>query len=230
MSNSSYGAHKTLRAINFICNSPQAQSVSLVGDFNRWSPSSHPMKRMPDGAWLLTVELKHGHHRFAFLVDGNLTLGDLRQRFDAVFLGLGLGGTPAMGISGEEWIVDGLAYIEQSKLDPGGMRIGQDVVVIGAGNTAIDCATIAKRLGAARVSMVYRRSEHEMTAYPHELDFIRREGVEFPFDESDAIQEQPTGARLKPRPCVKGGFRNLEAIEGFVHRHALQQYLEQKRS
>ena len=112
---------------------------------------------------------------------GNLTLGDLRQRFDAVFLGLGLGGTPAMGISGEEWIVDGLAYIEQSKLDPGGMRIGQDVVVIGAGNTAIDCATIAKRLGAARVSMVYRRSEHEMTAYPHELDFIRREGVEFRF-------------------------------------------------
>ena len=110
-----------------------------------------------------------------------LSLDDLRQRFDAVFLGLGLGATPGMGIPGEERILDGLAYIEQSKLDPSGMVIGKDVVVIGAGNTAIDCATIAKRLGAARVTMVYRRSENEMTAYPHELDFIRREGVEFRF-------------------------------------------------
>ncbi len=50
------------------------QTVSLVGDFNRWNSTSHPMKRMPDGAWLLSVGLKHGHHRYAFLVDGQLTL------------------------------------------------------------------------------------------------------------------------------------------------------------
>ena len=53
---------------------PQAQSVSLVGDFNNWNPAAHPMKQMPDKAWFLTVELKHGHHRYAFLVDGTLTL------------------------------------------------------------------------------------------------------------------------------------------------------------
>ena len=79
MNKSPYGAHKTLRAVNFICNSPQAQSVNLVGDFNQWHPSAHPMKRMPDGAWLLTVELKHGHHRYAFLVDGRLTLDPRAQ-------------------------------------------------------------------------------------------------------------------------------------------------------
>ncbi len=69
-----YGSGKTLRAINFICNAPQAQSVSLVGDFNNWSPAAHPMKQMPDKAWFVTVELKHGHHRYAFLVDGTLTV------------------------------------------------------------------------------------------------------------------------------------------------------------
>jgi dihydropyrimidine dehydrogenase (NAD+) subunit PreT len=53
--------------------------------------------------------------------------------------------------------------------------------VIGAGNTAIDCATIAKRLGASQVTMVYRRSENEMTAYAHEYDFIKQEGVRFSF-------------------------------------------------
>jgi dihydropyrimidine dehydrogenase (NAD+) subunit PreT len=53
--------------------------------------------------------------------------------------------------------------------------------VIGAGNTAIDCATIAKRLGADTVTMVYRRTGKEMTAYAHEYDFIKREGVGFSF-------------------------------------------------
>lgn len=69
-----YSAHRNLRAMNFICNAPQARSVSLVGDFNGWNPAAHPMQQMTDGAWLLTVELRHGHHRYAFLVDGVLTL------------------------------------------------------------------------------------------------------------------------------------------------------------
>jgi NADPH-dependent glutamate synthase beta subunit-like oxidoreductase len=54
-------------------------------------------------------------------------------------------------------------------------------VVIGAGNTAIDCATIAKRLGAEQVTMIYRRTAAEMTAYPHEYDFVKKEGVGFRF-------------------------------------------------
>ena len=74
-----------------------------------------------------------------------------------------------------------LHYIEQSKLNGGAMKIGRRVVVIGAGNTAIDCATIAKRLGAEQVTMVYRRTAAEMTAYPHEVEFVRKEGVEFCF-------------------------------------------------
>jgi 1,4-alpha-glucan branching enzyme len=71
--------HKNLRPVNFICNAPQAQSVSLVGDFNQWNPMSHHMKQMPDRSWLLMVELKHGHHRYAFLVDGTLTLDPRAQ-------------------------------------------------------------------------------------------------------------------------------------------------------
>jgi 1,4-alpha-glucan branching enzyme len=74
-----YGAKKTLRAMNFVCNAPQANSVSLVGDFNEWNPEAHPMKRMPDGAWMATVELRHGHHRYAFLVDGSLALDPRAQ-------------------------------------------------------------------------------------------------------------------------------------------------------
>jgi 1,4-alpha-glucan branching enzyme len=74
-----FGYQKPLRAVNFICHAAQAKSVMLVGDFNNWNPSAHPMKQMPDRSWLLTLELKHGHHRYAFLVDGVLTLDPLAQ-------------------------------------------------------------------------------------------------------------------------------------------------------
>ncbi len=70
---------KPLRTVNFICNAPGAKSVSLVGDFNDWDPAAHPMKQMPDRAWLLSVDLKHGHHRYAFQVDGHLVLDPRAQ-------------------------------------------------------------------------------------------------------------------------------------------------------
>ena len=104
----------------------------------------------------------------------------LEQEFDAIVLSVGLGRTPWLGIPGEEAIVDGLEFIEASKTSRE-MEIGRNVLVIGAGNTAVDCATIAKRLGAERVTMVYRRTDREMTCYEHEYDFARKEGIEFRF-------------------------------------------------
>jgi 1,4-alpha-glucan branching enzyme len=79
MSINRYGASQTLRAVNFICVAPQAKAVSLVGDFNQWNPTSHPMTQMVDKAWMVTMELKHGHHRYAFVVDGQLTLDPRSQ-------------------------------------------------------------------------------------------------------------------------------------------------------
>jgi glutamate synthase (NADPH/NADH) small chain len=75
------------------------------------------------------------------------------------------------------------------------------VVVIGAGNTAIDCATIAKRCGAEHVTMLYRRTASEMTAYTHEYDFIKKEGVRFEF------LAQPVGIRVE-----KGIVEGVECV------------------
>ena len=132
----------------------------------------------------------------------SLPLEDLQRRFEAVFLGPGLGATQVMGIPGEELIVDGLDYIEQSKLNTGGMTIGRNVVVIGAGNTAIDCATVAKRLGAEQVTMIYRRSEHEMSAYPHEYDFVTKEGVGFRFL-TQPVRVLSDGGRVTGLACIR---------------------------
>jgi len=135
-------------------------------------------------------------------VGNDPSIADLHAGFDALFLSVGLGSTPQLGIPGEEFIVDGLDYIERSKLDPSRLTVGKNVVVIGAGNTAIDCATIARRLGAERVTMVYRRSENEMTAYPHEYDFVKREGVGLWFLAQPVKVHAENGA-VKALECVR---------------------------
>jgi dihydropyrimidine dehydrogenase (NAD+) subunit PreT len=137
-------------------------------------------------------------------------LADLQGKFEAVFLGVGLGATPTLGIPGEEHIIDGLAYIEQSKVDATRLVIGSHVVVIGAGNTAIDCATIAKRLGASLVTMIYRRSENEMTAYPHEYEFIKREGVSFSFL-TQPIQVHAENGSVKSLECLRATLGSADA-------------------
>jgi 1,4-alpha-glucan branching enzyme len=60
--------------VDFFCRAPHASNVCLIGDFNGWKPEAHPMTRMPDGGWVLRLELPHGHHQYQFLVDGVPTL------------------------------------------------------------------------------------------------------------------------------------------------------------
>lgn len=126
----------------------------------------------------------------------------LLEDFDAVFIAVGLGATPALGIPGEEHTIDGLEYIEKSKLDPAALPAGRTVVVVGAGNTAIDCATIARRTGSARVTMVYRRTEREMTAYDHEYRFVRNEGVTVEFL-TQPVAVQVEAGKVTGLECVR---------------------------
>lgn len=67
-------SRENLHHVDFFCRAPDARSVCLVGDFNEWQPSTDPMQRMPDGNWMVSLELLHGHHQYLFLVDGEPTL------------------------------------------------------------------------------------------------------------------------------------------------------------
>jgi 1,4-alpha-glucan branching enzyme len=67
------------KPVNFICQAPDAKAVTLVGDFNDWDPAAYPMKRQPDGAWLIQIPLNHGHHHYQFLIDGKATLDPRAQ-------------------------------------------------------------------------------------------------------------------------------------------------------
>lgn len=112
----------------------------------------------------------------------DISAEELMENFDAVVLAVGMSKVPMLGIEGEELqgVYDAIDFVEGTKIkEPSRDFIGVNVVVIGAGNTAVDAATCSVRLGAGNVKMVYRRSQAEMTAYDFEFEFAKQDGVEF---------------------------------------------------
>jgi glutamate synthase (NADPH/NADH) small chain len=114
-------------------------------------------------------------------VDGPM-LRRLLAEYDAVFLAIGLGQTQHLGLPGEELpgVWEALEFIYQMHRAPlEQCAVGDRVVVIGCGNTAIDAATAAVRLGAREVTIAYRRGEKEKSAYSYEYDLGKADGVRF---------------------------------------------------
>ncbi|MDR9393817.1 MAG: NAD(P)-dependent oxidoreductase [Roseovarius sp.] len=110
-----------------------------------------------------------------------LSLDQLKSDYDAVFLGVGLGGVNALGLQDEEKdnILDAVDFISDLRQagDLSELAIGRDVVVIGGGMTAVDAAVQAKLLGALNVSLVYRRGRDRMNASEYERDLAASKGV-----------------------------------------------------
>jgi len=109
-----------------------------------------------------------------------ISLEDLEKQFDCIFIGVGLGAMERLGIPGEHThgVIDALRFIARYKTLPD-FQVGRSVIVIGGGNTAIDAANAAKRLGATDVHLFYRRTEKEMPAFSFEYDHSKVEGVQF---------------------------------------------------
>lgn len=108
-------------------------------------------------------------------------LADLTASYDAVFLGMGLGGVNALRAEGEtaagvDNAVDFIAELRQAS-DLGGLPVGRRVVVIGGGMTAIDAAVQSKLLGAEEVTVAYRRGKEQMNASEFEQDLAAANGV-----------------------------------------------------
>lgn len=135
-----------------------------------------------------------------------VSFADLNEWHDAVFLGVGLGATNRLNIPGEdsEGVYDALHFIEKIKTrDWKSVPLGKTVAVIGAGNTAIDAVTQAKRLGAEKVVMVYRRTESDASAYDYEMELARKDGVEFVWQAAPVgVISGENGSRLSLR-CEK---------------------------
>ncbi len=110
----------------------------------------------------------------------NLSLEELKEKYDAIFLGFGANCSSKMGVEGEELegVFGGNELLEYN-LHPD--YKGKKVAIVGGGNVAMDCARTVKRLGAEEVKVIYRRAREQMPAEDKEIEEAINEGVEFLF-------------------------------------------------
>ncbi|HYK75114.1 MAG TPA: NAD(P)-dependent oxidoreductase [Pseudoneobacillus sp.] len=128
------------------------------------------------------VEKLNVNIRTNTMVGRDISPENLVENFDYIVLAIGMANVPNLNIEGEnlKGVYDAIEFVKATKSHsiPKDF-LGKRVVVIGAGNTAIDGATCSIRLGAENVKILYRRTEQEMTAYDFEYEFAKQDGVEF---------------------------------------------------
>jgi len=159
----------------------------------------------------------------------DISLAELKQKFDAVFLAPGAHRSKPMGVEGEDkgyngFLKGGIDFLRDAYMGiPTGM--GKKVCVVGGGNTAIDCVRVALREGAEESTLLYRRSRKEMPADVWEVDGADEEGVKFEFqvlptkilvDENNqvtgvesvrmALGEPDASGRRRPEPIPGSEF------------------------
>ncbi|MFH0953210.1 MAG: FAD-dependent oxidoreductase [Verrucomicrobiota bacterium] len=155
-------------------------------------------------------------------VGKDLSLDDLRKKHDAVFIGAGAWGAKPMGVDGEfdtQGIVTGVDFLREKAQKPEPVR--GTVVVVGGGNTAIDVARTAWRLGADKVILLYRRTRAEMPADDVEIADCLAEGVEL-MELAAPVGLTAEGRQLKALRCIrmklgepdKSGRRRPVPLEG----------------
>jgi dihydropyrimidine dehydrogenase (NAD+) subunit PreT len=176
---------------------------ALPGGLNTYGVAEYKL-RAPDSLREVAMIRELGvEFQFGKSIENEDDLAALESRYEAIFLGIGLGAMNELRIPGAEHpaVMDALEFIARYKT-AGGLKVGNQVVVVGAGNTAIDAANAARRLGAAHVTIVYRRTEHELPAFDFEYEHARREGVSFEW------LAQPVAVHTYPA----GGIASLECV------------------
>lgn len=184
----------------------------LPGGLNTYGVAEY---KLPAHASLREIELiAQLGVEFGYGVEiGAEQLTGLEREYDFLFLGVGLGATHTLAIPGGDHpgIVDALAFIaayKTAKLT----SVNGHVVVVGAGNTAIDAANAARRLGAEQVSIIYRRTAETMSAFAFEYEHAKQEGVHFLW-ETLPVRVHADGGMLEFLECVRVD-RSLTPITG----------------
>ncbi len=160
------------------------EASKVPGGLNTWGIAPYKMRREDSLKEVELVKSFGVNLKTEVTIGKTLKVDELLKQHDAIFLGVGLGESPQLSIPGEELsgVVGALDFIEKVKSENWqDVPVGKRVAVIGAGNTSIDAATEAKRLGAEQVYIIYRRSDVEMSAYDFEYDLAKKDGIAFYF-------------------------------------------------
>jgi dihydropyrimidine dehydrogenase (NAD+) subunit PreT len=153
---------------------------SLPGGLNTYGVAEYKLRAAESLREVEMIRRMGVEIRFGASVESAAALEALESEFDFIFLGVGLGAMQQLNVPGEdsEGVMNALELIAAYKT--GRIReIAGTVVVVGAGNTAIDAANAARRLGAEIVYLLYRRGESDIAAFDFEYEHAKQEGVQF---------------------------------------------------
>ena len=154
----------------------------------------------------------------------DITLEYLKEQYDAVFMGIGAWKSSGMRCKGEEaeGVIGGIDFLRKVTNNEE-LKIGRKIFVVGGGNTAMDVARTAVRLGAEEVRVLYRRTEAEMPAEKIEIHEAKEEGVIFDFLVSpiEVVQEDGKAVAVRCQKMELGeadesGRRRPVPIEGAI--------------
>ncbi|MCC6159381.1 MAG: indolepyruvate ferredoxin oxidoreductase subunit alpha [Deltaproteobacteria bacterium] len=179
------------------------EAESVLGGIPGWAVPEFRLPRVVIDRDLEVFHLLGVEFRTGVRIGIDVTLGELKSDgYDAIFLGVGARFGARLGIDGEDLagVEDGLAFLRRARLGEN-LAVGRRVAVIGGGNSAIDAARTAVRLGAQSVSVIYRRGRDELPADTHEVAEAVEEGVEFRFQLAP-MSARGTG-RVERLTCAK---------------------------
>jgi dihydropyrimidine dehydrogenase (NAD+) subunit PreT len=199
----SFGCAAELARLGYTCRIYEKRAVP--GGLNTHGIAAYKMRasdalREADLVRSLGVEIRGNVE-----VGHQISVADLQKDAAAVFLGIGLGPTEAIRVPGEDLpgVVDALRFIDRIKNEPfRQVDVGRTVVVIGAGNTSVDAATQAKRLGAENVIVVYRRGPEDVSAYHYEFELAKSDGAVYVFH-AMPVRFVGEGGALSAIECVR---------------------------
>jgi glutamate synthase (NADPH/NADH) small chain len=153
-------------------------------------------------------------------VGRDIGFSELESQFEAIFLGVGLGETWALDLPGEDLdgVYGAIEFIEKTKSLPfAQIEIGRRVACIGAGNTAIDVVTAARRLNAEAVYVIYRRGQDEMPAFRYEYELAAKDGVQF-FWQTQPVRILGRDGMVTSLECVRTELGAAEVSSGRLRR------------
>jgi formate dehydrogenase major subunit len=195
------------------------------GGMVRYGIPSYRLPRNVIDREAAVIEKLGAAFRYRTALGKDLSLAQLRSDFDAVFLGIGAQKATAMRVAGEELegVLTGIGFLGEVSRDES-RQIGDRVMVVGGGNTAIDAARTALRLGAREVAILYRRTRAEMPAWSEEVEAAEAEGVKVELLAAPVKIEKGQGGALAVT-CIRmelgapdaSGRRSPVPIKGSEH-------------
>ncbi len=161
------------------------EANNTPGGLNTWGIAPYKTRRKDSLKEVKLIKNLGVKIKTGIKIGETISIENLLKKHEAVFLGVGLGESPGLEVPGEKLkgVYNAINFIEKVKSENwSSVKVGKRVAIIGAGNTSIDAATEAKRLGAKQVYIIYRRDTSQMSAYDFEFILAKKDEIVFYFN------------------------------------------------